>query len=553
MLQSLSIQNYALIEELNIYFNKGFSIITGETGAGKSILLGAISLILGQRADTSILKNKNKKCIIEGVFDISDYNLKYFFNNNDLDFDNFTIIRREINPNGKSRAFINDTPVNVSILKELGSKLVDIHSQHQNLILNDAQYQLFVVDIMAKHKNLLNEYRKNFKEYKKDKQELNNLIEKSEKSKQDLDYLQFQYNQLDEANLITDEQEGLESNLETLTHAEDIKANLSKAYNLLSGEGETAINQINEAKSFISRLNKFFPKSTDLSQRIESVLIELNDISNETEIISNDVEYNPEKINIIKERLDIIYNLQQKHRVSTISELIEIKNNLQNQIDEISSYDSEINELNIKLKNKHDDLVNKANNISTQRKKIIPDIEKNIVHLLQNLGMPNATFKIVQTKLDQLSVNGFDTVTFLFSANKKIDMQNISKVASGGELSRLMLSIKSLISKSIALPTIIFDEIDVGVAGEIADKMGNIMLNMSKNMQVISITHLPQIASKGQYHYTVYKFDDNDTTSTSIKLLNDDERIVEIAKMLSGENVTEAAFENAKDLLKFNS
>ena len=553
MLQSLSIQNYALIEELNIYFNKGFSIITGETGAGKSILLGAISLILGQRADTSILKNKNKKCIIEGVFDISDYNLKYFFNNNDLDFDNFTIIRREINPNGKSRAFINDTPVNVSILKELGSKLVDIHSQHQNLILNDAQYQLFVVDIMAKHKNLLNEYRKNFKEYKKDKQELNNLIEKSEKSKQDLDYLQFQYNQLDEANLITDEQEGLESNLETLTHAEDIKANLSKAYNLLSGEGETAINQINEAKSFISRLNKFFPKSTDLSQRIESVLIELNDISNETEIISNDVEYNPEKINIIKERLDIIYNLQQKHRVSTISELIEIKNNLQNQIDEISSYDSEINELNIKLKNKHDDLVNKANNISTQRKKIIPDIEKNIVHLLQNLGMPNATFKIVQTKLDQLSVNGFDTVTFLFSANKKIDMQNISKVASGGELSRLMLSIKSLISKSIALPTIIFDEIDVGVAGEIADKMGNIMLNMSKNMQVISITHLPQIASKGQYHYTVYKFDDNDTTSTSIKLLNDDERVVEIAKMLSGENVTEAAFENAKDLLKFNS
>lgn len=553
MLQSLSIQNYALIEELNIYFNTGFSIITGETGAGKSILLGAISLILGQRADTSILKNKDKKCIIEGVFDISDYNLKDFFNDNDLDFDNLTIFRREINPNGKSRAFINDTPVNVSILKNLGSKLVDIHSQHQNLILNDAQYQLLVVDIMAKHKDLLNEYRKKFKEYKKENQELNNLIEKSEKSKQDLDYLQFQYNQLEEANLITDEQKNLESDLETLTHAEDIKTNLSKAYNLLSGEGETAINQINKVKSFFSQLNNFFSKSTDLTQRIESVLIELNDISNETEIISNDVEYNPEKINIIKERLDLIYSLQQKHRVSTISELIKIKNNLQNQIDEISSFDSEINKLTIALKKKYDDLVNKANKISIERKKIIPEIEKKIVELLQNLGMPNANFKIAQTKLDQLSVNGFDTVTFLFSANKKVDMQNISKVASGGELSRLMLSIKSLISKSIALPTIIFDEIDIGVAGEIADKMGNIMLNMSKNMQVISITHLPQIASKGQYHYTVYKYDDNDTVTTNIKLLNDDERIVEIAKMLSGENVTEAAFENAKDLLRFNS
>ncbi|MBE9467118.1 MAG: DNA repair protein RecN [Bacteroidetes bacterium] len=553
MLQSLSINNYALIDKLNIKFNKGFSIITGETGAGKSILLGATSLILGQRAESSILKNKDNKCIIEGVFDISEYNLADFFKNNDLDFEKFTILRREINSNGKSRAFINDTPTNVSILKELGSKLVDIHSQHQNLILNDIQFQLLVVDTMAQHENLLDEYKNNFKEYKKLNTELNNLIEKSEKAKQDLDYLQFQFNNLEEANLIPDEQKELESNLETLTHAEEIKTNLSKAYHLLSGEGETSISQINEVKLLLTQLNNFFPKSTDLTQRVESVLIELNDISNETEIISSDVEYNPDKIAIIKKRLDLIYSLQQKHRVSTIIELIEIKANLQSQINEISSSDTEINELTAKLKNKHDDLVKKANKISGQRKKVIPDIEKNIIELLQNLGMPNATFKIVQNKAEQLSTDGFDTVTFLFSANKKVEMQSISKVASGGELSRLMLSIKSLISQSIALPTIIFDEIDIGVSGDIADKMGNIMLNMSQNMQVVSITHLPQIASKGQYHYTVYKDDDNDTTTTNIKLLDDDERIVEIAKMLSGESVTDAAFENAKDLLRFNS
>ncbi|MCK5822502.1 MAG: DNA repair protein RecN [Bacteroidales bacterium] len=553
MLQSLSINNYALIDELNIKFNQGFSIITGETGAGKSILLGAISLILGQRADTSILKNKDNKCIIEGVFDISEYSLHDFFDNNDLDFEKFTIIRREINPNGKSRAFINDTPANISILKELGSKLVDIHSQHQNLILNDTLFQLFVVDIMAQHKDLLNEYKNDFKEYKKLNNELNNLIEKSEKEKQDLDYLQFQYNQLEEANLIADEQEDLENDLETLTHSEEIKTNLSKAFHLLSGEGETSISQINEVKSSLSLLNKFFSKSIDLSQRIDSVLIELNDISNEIEIISNDVEYNPDKITNIKERLDLIYSLQQKHRVSTINELIEIKSNLENQINEISSFDSEIDELTVKLKNKYDNLVKKANKISSQRKKVIPEIEEKIIELLQSLGMPNAKFKILQDKTEQLSLNGLETVTFLFSANKKVEMQSISKVASGGELSRLMLSIKSIISKSIALPTIIFDEIDIGVAGEIADKMGNIMLNMSKNMQVVSITHLPQIASKGQNHYTVYKDDYNDTTTTNIKLLDDDERVVEIAKMLSGESVTNAAFENAKDLLRFNS
>ncbi|RLD60847.1 MAG: DNA repair protein RecN, partial [Bacteroidetes bacterium] len=505
MLKSLSINNYALIDKLNIEFNQGFSIITGETGAGKSILLGAISLILGQRADTSILKNKENKCIIEGVFDISEYNLTDFFDDNDLDFEKLTIIRREINPNGKSRAFINDTPTNVSILKELGSKLVDIHSQHKNLILNDTQYQLLVVDIMAQHKDLLKEYQSDFKEYKKLNNELNNLIEKSEKAKQDFDYLQFQFNQLEEANLIPDEQEGLENDLETLTHSEEIKTNLAKAFHLLSGEGETSISQINEVKSSLSLLNKFFSKSIDLSQRIDSVLIELNDISNEIEIISNDVEYNPDKIATIKERLDLIYSLQQKHRVSTINELIDIKANLQNQINEISSFDFEIDELSAKLKKKNAALIKKADKISNQRKKVIPEIEKKIIELLQSLGMPNASFKIMQDKAEQLSANGFDTVTFLFSANKKVEIQSISKVASGGELSRLMLSIKSLISQSVALPTIIFDEIDIGVAGEIADKMGNIMLNMSKNMQVVSITHLPQIASKGKYHYTVYK------------------------------------------------
>lgn len=549
MLKSLRIQNYALISELEIDFYSGLSIITGETGAGKSILLGALSLILGQRADSSFVNPNAEKCVVEAIFSIHEYNLKAFFTDNDIDYDNEITLRREIQSNGKSRAFINDTPVNLNQLKELGLNLVDIHSQHENLNLTDDVFQLKVVDSIAGHRNLITEYNLAYQQYKLLSSELQQLQTIADKSKTDTDYFQFQFNQLEQASLVENEQEELESELETLTHAEEIKLNLINSIGLLSGDGASIINSIKEVRNSLLKILKFYSPASGLDKRAESVYIELKDLSREIELLSEKIEYNPDRIKTVNERLDVIYNLQQKHRVNSVVELIMIKNDFLQKLNEINSYDNQVSELKQKLDTQYTMLLKLSVEISQNRNNVIPTIEAEIINYLQLLGMPNGKFKIESEKLKDFGQNGLDKIIFLFSANKHVELQEVSKIASGGEISRLMLSLKALIAEKTALPTIIFDEIDSGISGEIADKMGSIMQRMADHMQVINITHLPQIAGKGKYHYLVYKTESETTTTTNIKKLNTDERILEIAKMLSGEELTEAALSNARELL----
>ena len=549
MLQSIYIRNYALINELEIDFNKGLNIITGETGAGKSILMGALSLILGQRADTTVLKDKSQKCLVEAKFLIQNYPLKDFFIQNDLDYEDITTIRREITDNGKSRAFINDTPVNLNVLKDLSGFLIDIHSQHESLFLGDDHFQLSLIDSFANHQNVLDNYYKIFTQYNQLSDEYNTLLKNADKAKSDLDYYQFQYEQLDALKLILGEQETLEEELEQLTHAEEIKLNLSNAYNLLTGEEIAIISNLKQAKSSVESISKYIKEAEELTKRFESVYIELNDLTSELEKINDRIEHDPERIEFIRERLDNIYSLQQKHKVSTIAELIHIKNDLQQKIELIISYDFETEKIKKKIDGLKNELDVLANQISQNRKEVSPTIERKIVEMLQLLGIPNAAFKVQQIESDIFLATGKETIKFLFSANKNVALEDLSKVASGGEISRLMLSIKSLIVETKTLPTIIFDEIDTGTSGEIADKMGAIIKRMSGKIQVVNITHLPQIASKGDYHYLVYKKDNHETTNTYIKLLNQEERITEIAKMLSGEALSEAAIQNAKVLL----
>ncbi len=549
MLQSIYIQNYALISELEIDFNKGLNIITGETGAGKSILLGALSLVLGQRADTSVLKDKARKCFVEAKFQIKQYKIKHFFKQNDLDYEDLTTIRREITDNGKSRAFINDTPVNLSLLKELSSSLIDIHSQHESLLLGDDHFQLSLVDSFAHHQDLLDTYGNKFEEYNILNSEYNKLINNAEKAKADLDYYQFQFDQLEALKLTDGEQGELEEELVQLNHAEEIKLKLSESFHLLSGEEISIISNLKQVKSAIESISKYIKEGEDLTQRIESTYIELQDLNNEIEILNEKVEHDPAKIEFIRERLDNIYSLEQKHKVSSVKELITIKEELQQKIDMINSYDFETEKIKKQLDLLLVELTNDANQISENRKVIIPKIENKVIGILQLLGIPNANFKVEQVPTEEFLPTGKEIIRFLFSANKNVALEELSKVASGGEISRLMLSIKSLLVETTTLPTIIFDEIDTGTSGEIADKMGSIIKQMSKNMQVINITHLPQIAGKGDYHYLVYKKDNHETTNTYIKLLSQSERINEIAKMLSGEALTDAAIENAKVLL----
>ncbi|MFC2136701.1 DNA repair protein RecN [Bacteroidota bacterium] len=549
MLKSLSIQNYALISNLNIEFQTGLSIITGETGAGKSILLGALSLILGQRADSSVLLNKEKKCIVEAQFDVSNYNIKPVFEKLDVDYENITSLRREINLNGKSRAFINDTPINLNSLQTIGLKLIDIHSQHQNLELSNNQFQLHVVDSVAKQTEKVKHYKSQFSQYIQLQNEYNNLIEEVNKSKSDLDYYQFQYNQLEEAKLIKNEQEELEKDLEILNHAEDIMSALQTTAHTLSGEGPSILNALKEIKTLNEKIKNYFSDAEEIISRLNSSYIELNDLNREIELLNNKIDHDPERLQIINDRLDLIYSLQQKHRVNTITELIDIKNELENKLSKITSFDSQLEKLKIRIDEQKVIVYDLANEISKNRKHVMPVIENKVVGILQQLGMPNAKFLINQKTLPEAGTNGIDEILFLFSANKFAEVQELSKVASGGEISRLMLSLKSLITENSFMPSIIFDEIDSGVSGEIADKMGNIIKQMSSSMQVINITHLPQIASKGESHYLVYKIDADQITSTKIKLLNSEERINEIAKMLSGEELTEAALSNARELL----
>ncbi|HEY8780886.1 MAG TPA: DNA repair protein RecN [Mucilaginibacter sp.] len=556
MLQKLSISNYALIDNLEISFDSGLNILTGETGAGKSIILGALSLILGQRAESRYFFNQQKKCVIEGSFKIGAFHLKQFFEDNDLDYEAETVLRREISADGKSRAFVNDTPVNLPALKALGEKLIDIHSQHATLEINDPEFQLLVVDAVAKHDELLNDYRTKFKAFKKATAKLQQLIEESDKAKADLDYYQFQYDELEKANLTTDEQEQLEQELYALNNAEEIKRNLLGAYHLMH-EGETsAIIQLREAGHQLSTLEKFNPEIEELYQRLNSAIIELKDIATEIEIIEQRTHTDEARVEEINTRLSVIYTLQKKHRVNSNAELLQLQDDLSGKIQQAVFGDEAIEKLKRQLDADRMELEQLAAELSANRKTAIPIIETGVLNSLAEMGMPNASLNIElsslagrNSPLGGLGANGLDVVRFLFTANKGHALAEMSKVASGGELSRLMLSIKSLIAQNTALPTIIFDEIDAGVSGEVANKVGQIMHRLADNLQVIAITHLPQIASKGQSHYFVYKDDEGATTYTRIKQLDSYERVLEIAKMLSGDKPGESALQNARELL----
>ncbi len=551
MLQQLTIHNYALIDNLQISFDAGLNIITGETGAGKSIILGALSLILGQRAESKYFFDQQKKCIIEGTFHIDELHLKNFFEENDLDHHAETILRREISADGRSRAFVNDTPVNLATLKLLGEQLIDIHSQQATREINDPAFQLLVVDSVAKHQPLLAEYQTNYRAYKKATTRLQQLIADNDKAKADLDYYQFQYDELDKAGLQPDEQAELEQELYTLNNAEEIKRNLTGALYLIQ-DGEAAVTlQLKEAYQQLSALERYNPAIAELHERLNSTLIELKDIAAEIETIEQQTMTNEARADEVNTRLSMIYNLQKKHRVNTNAELLAIQEDLSAKVQQALFGDEEISALQQEIDLQRKDLATLAGQLSANRVKALPDIEKQVMSTLAEMGMSNAHLKIDHTSTPghELTRTGTDQIKFLFTANKGHNLAEMSKVASGGELSRLMLSIKSIIARYTALPTIIFDEIDTGVSGEVANKVGVIMERLAGNLQVITITHLPQIASKGESHYFVYKNNDQATTYTQIKQLNEQERVTEIAKMLSGDKPGESALQNARELL----
>ena len=551
MLKSLFIQNFVLIDSLDIQFEKGFSVITGETGAGKSIILGAVSLVLGQRADGKSIKKDADKCVIEAVFDIRQYSLEPFFLSNDLEYDaESCILRRELYASGKSRAFVNDSPVSLAIMKELGTKLIDIHSQHQNLLLGDNRFQLRVVDVMAENEILLILYRKEYSRYQALKKELKELKEKAAQTKQEEDYIRFQLDQLEEAHLSAGEQEELEQEQETLSHAEEIKGTLYKVSQLLDGEEMGGVQLIKEAYSAADSLERYFPRAKEIGERLRTAYIDLNDLVSEIEMLKDDVEFNPERLDFVNERLNTIYSLQQKHHLNTVDELLQLQAQYEQQLNDINSFDEQIADLQRQLDASYRELLQQAAVLSGQRKIASEALAKQLVQMVMPLGMPNVRFHVDITPREEPDSDGMDEVCFLFSANKSGELQPVAQTASGGEISRLMLCIKAMIAGFTALPTIIFDEVDTGVSGDIADKMGNIMHDLGTKMQVFAITHLPQIAAKGQAHYFVYKTDVDDRTVTRIKRLDDDERVREVARMLSGASLTEASLANAKDLLR---
>lgn len=554
MLKSLFIQNFVLIDNLDIAFDKGLSVITGETGAGKSIILGALSLVLGARADGKSIKKDSEKCIIEATFDVSLYNLEGFFLKNDLEYDEKNcILRRELHASGKSRAFVNDSPVSLAILKELGSRLIDIHSQHQNLLLGDNRFQLKVTDALAENDILLILYKKEYNHYQALRRELKELTEAAARSQQEEDYLRFQLEQLTEAGLKAGEQEELEQEQETLSHAEEIKGSLYKIGLLLQGEEEAgAVQLIKHALSTAESIESYYPQAKELVERLRSAYIELDDVAGEADARKDDVEFNPERLEWVNDRLNEIYTLQQKHRVDTVEELIRIRQEFEEQLDAIGSYGEQIEKVKGQLKESKKELIQQAGVISAQRRNAARLISEKLVTMITPLGMPNTRFVVQVTPKPEPDADGMDEISFLFSANKNADLQPVAQTASGGEISRLMLCIKALIAGSTALPTIIFDEVDTGVSGDIADKMGDIMQDLGTKMQVLTITHLPQIAAKGREHYFVYKEDMAERTVTRIKKLAKDERVKEVARMLSGSALTNAAIANAKVLLKNN-
>jgi len=550
MLIKLYVQNYALIKDLDVELENGLTIITGETGAGKSILLGALSLILGNRADSSVLLEKNEKCVVEGTFRIDEYDLSEFFTKNELDYEPVSILRREINPAGKSRAFINDTPVTINLLKELGERLIDIHSQHQTLMLHDNSFQLNVIDSFAGTSKLKTKYKQVYSDYRKLKHEYVEAKAKAEKNSADLEYFRFQLTQLEEEKLIEGEQEELEKEQELLSHSEEIKLGLSSASTLLSSESNSILLLLKEARVILAKVKDFLPQGDEILSRTESSYIELNDLASEIERLTATIEADPRRLEQVNNRLDTIYTLIQKHRVNNLNDLIIRREELRQQVMTIITGDERLTELETLLVETTTSLKALADEISGKRMSTLNDVESRITDLLKQLGMPNARFRISLTRVDDFTSTGIDHADLLFSSNKQVEPENLAKIASGGELSRVMLSLKSLLTKNNNLPTIIFDEIDSGVSGEIADMVGQILAGMGKYMQVVNITHLPQVASRGTKHYHVYKDDSGDSTITRIKLLSPDERILEVARLLSGSEVTATAIKNAEELLQ---
>lgn len=548
MISNLKIRNYALIENLEIGFRSGYITITGETGAGKSILMGALSLILGQRADTAVLLKKDAKCIVEGQFRIGRQH-KDFFDAHDLDFDEDTFVRREILPGGKSRAFINDTPVNLQVLRELGDQLVDIHSQHQSLQLSDHIYQLNVVDYVAENESDLNRYRQTYELYQKAMASLHAQKEEIDKISGELDFYQFQYDELAAAKLKHGEMEMLEQEMQQLEHAEEIKLSLTASGEAVAGEGQV-LHLLNEALQLQKKIREVHAPSKEFTERLQSVYIELKDIAAEMATVAEKISYDPDKLQELKDRIDLVYSLLQKHRMKDVDALLELQDALNEKITAITFSDEHLKKLQEEADQLKERLVELAGKLHTGRKKTGSFIEQKIAAQLTQLGIPNASFRVKVDLTETPDRNGMNDIRFLFSANKQAPPEEISKVASGGEISRLMLTIKSLLSDFKGLPTLIFDEIDAGVSGEIAEKMGAIMKRMSGGRQVIAITHLPQVAAQGEEHFLVYKEEERHSTITRIRKLTEKERITEIAKLLSGERLTDAALSNARELLK---
>ena len=552
MLQSIHIQNYALIESLDIDFHSGFSVITGETGAGKSIILGAIGLLVGQRADIKAIKTGATKCIVEARFNVASYQLESFFDAHDLEYDGEEcILRRELLASGKSRAFINDTPASLAQMKELGEKLIDVHSQHQNLLLNQENFQLNVLDILAHDEKELQTYKELYSDYKKVSRELSDILEQADKNRLDEDYIRYQVEQLDEANLQEGEQEELEQEAETLSHAEEIKASLYKVSECMSSDDRALLSLTKDCMQTLQGISRVYGQAQEWIERLNSCYIELKDLSHEIANAGEEVEFNPTRLDYVNERLNLIYTLQKKHRVSSVEELMAVAEEFRTKLDAITSYDDKIEELTKQKKDLYNKVLEQGRVLTEYRMKSAKEIEQQMEGYLIPLGMPNVRFAVELSAKKEPDAHGLDNVTFLFSANKNGTLQNVASIASGGEIARVMLSLKAMIAGAVKLPTIIFDEIDTGVSGSIAEKMALIMQEMGQsNRQVISITHLPQIAARGTTHYKVYKEDTDTGTNSHIRQLNEEERIHEIAHMLSGATLTEAALNNAKALLK---
>ena len=551
MLKQLYIKNFTLIDELNIAFNSGFSVITGETGAGKSIILGAINLLLGQRADTKVIKADRDKCVIEAHFNLSKYGMDQFFADNDIDYDSEDcIIRREINKNGKSRAFVNDMPVQLTLMRELGEMLVDIHSQHQNLLLQKENFQLNVVDIIAHDEQERKNYQESFKAYRKAYADLKQLEENIAQGKENEEFMRFQFNEIEKANLKADEQESIEQETEQLAHSEEIKEALFEADSLLTGEERGAVEQVKRAANRLHAIEQVYPNAKELAERLDNCHIELKDIAQEISRDTDHIEFDPARLDQLNERLDTIYSLQQKFHVSTIAELLQIKEELGKQLGNIDNSEELLEETRQRVNQLEQLCHEKAEMLTRKREKAALLVEKEMANRLVPLGIPNVRFQI-QLTVKELSEDGRDKIAFLFSANRSTPLQPVSQVASGGEIARVMLSLKAMISGAVQLPTIIFDEIDTGVSGRVAEMMAQIMQEMGQhNRQVISITHLPQIAALGTTHYKVSKEETNEGTVSHMRILTDDERIQEIAQMLSGSNISAEAISNAKALLK---